>query len=83
MTGWKLPTQDMRQFLEISCYESVHEKKSESSGGISGFFSAIPCNHIHSDTTVLGYFFFPVFLSFLGPLLQHMEVPRLGVQSEL
>ena len=24
-----------------------------------------------------------VFLSFLGPLLQHMEIPRLGVQSEL
>ena len=24
-----------------------------------------------------------VFLPFLGPLLQHMEVPRLGVQSEL
>ena len=28
------------------------------------------------------YFFF-VFLPFLGPFPQHMEVPRLGVQSEL
>ena len=27
--------------------------------------------------------FFFVFLPFLGPLPQHMEVPRLGVQSEL
>ena len=27
-------------------------------------------------------FFFFVFLPFLGPLPQHMEVPRLGVESE-
>ena len=27
-------------------------------------------------------FFFFVFLSFLGPLVLHVEVPRLGVQSE-
>jgi len=31
---------------------------------------------------ILFYFFF-VFLLFLGPLPRHMEVPRLGVQSEL
>ena len=29
------------------------------------------------------FFFFLIFLPFLGPLPQHMEVPRLGVQSEL
>ena len=29
------------------------------------------------------FFFFFVFLSFLGPHLRHMEVPRLGVKSEL
>ena len=29
------------------------------------------------------FFFFLVFLSFLEPLPQHMEVPRLGVSSEL
>ena len=29
------------------------------------------------------WFFFFVFLLFLGPLQQHMEVPRLGVKSEL
>ena len=29
------------------------------------------------------FFFFLVFLLFLGPLPRHMEVPRLGVQSEL
>ena len=28
------------------------------------------------------FFFFP-FCHFLGPLLRHMEVPRLGVKSEL
>ena len=31
----------------------------------------------------LSSFFFFVFLAFLGPLLQHREVARLGVQSEL
>ena len=30
----------------------------------------------------LFFFFFFVFLPFLGLLLQHMEVPRLGVESE-
>ena len=29
------------------------------------------------------FFFFFVLLTFLGPLLQHIEVPRLGVESEL
>ena len=32
---------------------------------------------------ILFFFFFFVFLLFLGPLPQHMEVPRLGVESEL
>ena len=31
---------------------------------------------------ILFYHFF-VFLPFLGPLLRHMEVPRLGLQSDL
>ena len=31
----------------------------------------------------LSFFFFFVFLPFLGPLPWYMEVPRLGVQSEL
>ena len=31
----------------------------------------------------LNFFFFFVFFSFLGPLPQHMGVPRLGVESEL
>ena len=29
------------------------------------------------------FFFVFFFLLFLGPLLRHMEVPRLGVESEL
>ena len=32
---------------------------------------------------LLIYLFIFVFLPFLEPLLQHMEVPRLGVESEL
>ena len=32
---------------------------------------------------VLFFVFFGLFLPFLGPLLQHMEVPRLGIESEL
>ena len=32
---------------------------------------------------LLGWFFFSFFLVFLGPHPQHMEVPRLGVESEL
>ena len=31
----------------------------------------------------VGVCFFFVFLPFLGPLPEHMEVPRLGVQTEL
>ena len=33
--------------------------------------------------TVLFIFIFLVFLLFLGPLPRHVEIPRLGVQSEL
>ena len=29
------------------------------------------------------FIYFSVFLLFIGPLPQHMEIPRLGVQSEL
>ena len=32
---------------------------------------------------LLKFIFIFVFLPFLGPFLQHMEVPRLGVESEL
>ena len=35
------------------------------------------------SSEVFHIFFFFVFLPFLGPLPRHMEVPRLGVQSEL
>ena len=36
----------------------------------------IKINKINSDTLILFFFFF--FFNFLGPQLQHMEVPRLG-----
>ena len=36
-----------------------------------------------SKKSVVFLFFVFVFLPFLGPLPQHMEVPRLGVKSEL
>ena len=33
--------------------------------------------------SLLFLFFFPSFFLFLGLHLQHMEIPRLGVESEL
>ena len=44
------------------------------------FFSLL--NFLYYRWFILFYFFF-VFLPFLGPLPQHMEIPRLGVESEL
>ena len=38
---------------------------------------------IFSTFWIFLFLFSFVFLPFLGPLLQHMEVPRLGVESEL
>ena len=38
---------------------------------------------IRSEKRCSLFFFFFVFLPFLGLYLQHMEVPRLGVQLEL
>ena len=40
------------------------------------------CPH-QNCTQIFFLFFFFVFLPFLGLLMRHMEVPRLGVQSEL
>ena len=37
----------------------------------------------HTHTYIHTYTLFFFFLPFLGPLLWHIEVPRLGVQSEL
>ena len=39
--------------------------------------------HNKKSLKLFCFVLFFVFLLFLGPLLQHMEVPRLGVQSEL
>ena len=33
-------------------------------------------------TVLLVFFYFFIFLPFLGPLPRHMEIPRLGVESE-
>ena len=50
-----------------------------------------PSHHTHipdpqklwmMNTVLMGEFGF-VFLAFLGPLPQHMDVPRLGIESEL
>ena len=40
---------------------------------------------VELDKIALQHFFFflPIFLPFLGPLLRHMEVPRLGGELEL
>ena len=44
-----------------------------------------PVGHLRGNLIWPQYLvrFFFVFLPFLGPLPQHMEVPRLGVESEL
>ena len=36
----------------------------------------------HGEASLIDFGFLVLFV-FLGPLLQHMEVPRLGVESEL
>ena len=38
---------------------------------------------LQTDSFFLSFFFFLVFLPFLGLFPWHMEVPRLGVESEL
>ena len=45
--------------------------------------SFFPTHNLPSNWPDDFFFFFFVFLPFLGLLLQHMEVPRLGVESEL
>ena len=40
-------------------------------------------NHALTGVFIFIVFFIFVFLPFLGPLLRHMEVPGLGVESEL
>ena len=42
------------------------------------FWEYVPLN-----SSVFFFFFFLVFLAFLGPLPRHMDIPRLGVESEL
>ena len=42
----------------------------------------ISCSHQNSDFTLFFFFFF-FFFVFLGLYLRHIEVPRLGVKSEL
>ena len=41
------------------------------------------CSDIIANICTLCFLFGFVFLPFLGPLLWHMEIPRLGVRSEL
>ena len=44
---------------------------------------APPIEMSHDSSSSSFFFFFFVFLPFLWPLPRHMEVPRLGVESEL
>ena len=45
--------------------------------------SQIFCVNSSTYSCIYTFFFFFVFLPILGQLLRHMEVPRLGVESEL
>ena len=54
------------------------------------FFSPLPCLTLPTSSllnislkTISFFFFFLSFCYFFGPLPRHMEVPRLGVESEL
>ena len=52
--------------------------------GQEALASREPCMQTWNLTQeILFFFFFFGLFSFFGPLLGHMEVPRLGVQSEL
>ena len=67
-------------YVHIYICNSYIEIKTEIlSGYLYGYF----CDHIFWLEVIVFFFFFFVFLPFLGPLPQHMEVPRLGVESEL
>ena len=70
---WPLST----SFKKYSC-----SKSTTSSGfGFSAASSTLPWPHYFCATFLFTRFFF--FFCFLGPYPQHMEVPRLGVESEL
>ena len=47
------------------------------------FLNPSPSLHLHSGHAFSSSFFFFLCFVFLGPYLQHMEVPRLGVELEL
>ena len=59
--------------------ETKDAVSSETSHGVSN------TKHQHSRIVHNLFYFilFLVFLLFLGPLPRHMEVPRLGIESEL
>ena len=48
----------------------------------SAWYSSLSFHSGKSKSNVF-HSFFLAFLPFLGPLLRHMEIPRLGVESEL
>ena len=59
-------------YVQITCLQSaVSERKQRSFGGITGGCCVVPLDAFH------------LFFVFLGPHLQHMEVPGLGVELEL
>uniref|UniRef100_A0A8D1GG25 Dedicator of cytokinesis 5 n=1 Tax=Sus scrofa TaxID=9823 RepID=A0A8D1GG25_PIG len=61
-----------------SCFRELKEKVEKLYGVITLVVGGMDGRR-HS----LPFFFFVFFLPFLGPLLRHMEVPRLGVESQL
>ena len=60
----------------------TREEQSRDNSAALGQGPGSPLRNTQSIISLSSFFFF-VFLPFLGPLLQHMDVPRLGVKLEL
>ena len=69
----------MSIFLYLST--SIFSIALESTDGVHVVTVNQICNQTIFRTSFIYLFF--IFLSFLGPHPQHMEIPRLGVKSEL
>ena len=73
-------TPETNRMLSVN-YSSPNTPRKGSKAGLASFRQVVHLMLV--GIFLLFFFFFFVFLPFLGPLLRHMEVPRLGVQSEL
>ena len=77
---------DLLPIIENSCFYACDTSICTGTSGASGCLDRAPALLGIMATLILFYFilfYFFVFLPFLGLLPRHMQVPRLGVESEL